>query len=66
MNYGYELADEAHWPAVTGGLYKFVDRHSGADDKSNDASILNRSSFNFSVAVYDPDTATLYYFEFDT
>jgi len=66
VSYGYNLAEEAHWPTITNGVYKFVDRQSKADDKSDDTNLFNRYSYNFSVAVYDLDTNTLYYFEFDT
>ena len=64
--YGYNLVEKAHWPIINNGVYKFVDRHSEAGDKSDDTNIFNRYSFNFSIAVYDLDTNTLYYFEFDT
>ena len=66
VSYGYNLAEEAHWPTISNGVYKFVDRHSESVDKLDDTSLLNRYSFNFSVAVYDLDTDTLYYFEMDT
>ena len=66
VSYGYNLAEEAHWPTINNGVYKFVDRHSEAVDKSDDTNLFNRYSYNFSVAVYDLDTNTLYYFEFDT
>ena len=66
VSYGYNLAEKAHWPFINNGVYKFVDRHSEADDKSDDTNLFNRYSFNFSIAVYDLDTNTLYYFEFDT
>ena len=66
VNYAYNLAEEAHWPIITNGVYKFVDRHSEAINKSDDTNLFNRYSYNFSVAVYDLDTNTLYYFEFDT
>ena len=66
VSYGYNLAEEAHWPIITNGVYKFVDRHSEAVDKSDDTKLFSRYSYNFSVAVYDLDTNTLYYFEFDT
>ena len=66
VSYGYNLAEEAHWPTISNGVYKFVDRHSEAVDKSDDTNLFNRYSYNFSVAVYDLDTNTLYYFEFDT
>ena len=66
VNYGYNLAERAHWPIINNGVYKFVDRHSEAVDKSDDTELFNRYSFNFSIAAYDLDTNTLYYFEFDT
>ena len=66
VSYGYNLAEEAHWPVIHNGVYKFVDRHSEAIDKADDTNLFNRHSFNFSIAVYDLDTDTLYYFEFDT
>ena len=66
VNYVYNLAEEAHWPIINNGVYKFVDRHSEAVDKSDDTELFNRHSFNFSIAAYDLDTNTLYYFEFDT
>lgn len=53
--YGYNLAEEAHWPTINNGVYKFVDRHSEAVDKSDDTNLFNRASYNFSVAVYDLD-----------
>lgn len=64
--YGYNLAEEAHWPVISNGVYKFVDRYSETADPSDDADLFTRSSFNFTVAAYDLDTNTLYYFEFDT
>ena len=66
VSYAYDLAEEAHWPIINNGVYKFVDRHSEAVDKSDDASLFERHSYNFSIAVYDLDTNILYYFEFDT
>lgn len=66
VSYVYNFAEEAHWPTISNGVYRFVDRHSEAIDKSDDTSLLSRYSFNFSIAVYDFDTNTLYYFEMDT
>ena len=66
VNYGHNFADKAHWPTVTNGVYKFVDRHSEATNESDDTDLLTRFSYNFSVAVYDFDTNRLYYFEVDT
>lgn len=66
VSYGCGFAEEAHWPNISNGVYKFVDRHSEAVDKSDDTNLLSRFSFNFSIAVYDLDTNTMYYFEMDT
>lgn len=66
VHYAYNLAEEAHWPVINNGVYKFVDRHSEAVDKSDDTNLFSRTSFNFSIAVYDFDTNILYYYELDT
>ena len=67
INYGYNFAEEAHWPEIKNGVYKFVDRYNGyLKDRSDDSEILDRVSFNFSIAVYDLDSNILYYFEMDT
>ena len=64
--YGYELAEEAHFPKIENGYYIFEDRHSESKDSRDDYELFDRYSFNFSIAVYDCDTDKLYYFEFDT
>lgn len=64
--YGYELAKEAHMPKIENGYYIFEDRHSESNDCKDDAELLGRHSFNFSMAVYDCDTDKMYYFKFDT
>lgn len=66
VQYDYNFAEEAHWPIIRNGVYKFVDRHSEAVDKSDDTNLFSRYSFNFSIALYDLDTNILYYFEMDT
>lgn len=66
VHYSYNLSEEAHWPTIHNGVYKFVDRYKGAIDPSDDTDLFSRYSFNFSIASYDLDTNTLYYFEFDT
>lgn len=62
------FADEYHWPVITNGVYKFVDRHSEATDRYDETEWRseNRYSVNFSVAIYDFDTETLYYYSKDT
>ncbi len=62
--YGYELAEEAHWPIIEHGYYKFVDEQS--DDPEDDSGLFDRHSFNFEIAAYDTDTDLLYFFRFDT
>ena len=66
VTYGYELAEEAHMPAIDNGYYMFEDRHSESKDSRDDSELFDRYSFNFSIAIYDCDTDKLYYFEFDT
>lgn len=69
LAYGLATADgqigpyleEGVIPRVENGAYCFIDRHAQADTP-----LLERSSFNFTLAVYDADTRTLYYTEYDT
>ena len=64
--YGYEFAKEAHMPKIENGYYIFEDSQLKGKDKSDDSELLNRSSFNFEIAIYDCDTDRMYYFEFDS
>lgn len=48
-------------PEILNGYYLFIDRHT---DKNKD--ILDRSSLNFTLGLYDADTDTLYYCKLDT
>jgi len=64
--YAYDFAEEAHLPRISNGVYRFHDRHSESKDPSDATDLLNRGSFNFSIAVYDLDTDRLYYFAMDT
>lgn len=48
------------------GYYFFQDRHSQATDRSDAAAAAQRHSINFTVAIYDCETRTLYYCEADT
>ncbi|NBI07841.1 hypothetical protein [Senegalia massiliensis] len=54
------------FPTVENGYYFFIDRYSESKDKKDDTSIINRNSFNFTIAIYDKDSKTLYYCELDT
>ena len=53
------------FPKTEAGYYYFKDRHTGAGGQGS-KDVVNRHSFNFTVALYDEDTQTLYYCEFDT
>ena len=53
-------------PNIKNGYYYFLDRHSETK-YINDSSELNlRSSYNFSLGIYDLDKNILYYYELDT
>lgn len=57
------------FPTVENGYYFVYDRHSDAKKTYSDNEILDiehRYSYNFSVALYDCDTDTLYFAELDT
>ena len=49
-------------PEIREGYYRLIDRHAEAGETD----ILDRSSFNFTLALYDTGTDTLYFFELDT
>lgn len=48
-------------PEIQNGYYRLIDRH-----EENDTDILERTSFNFTLGIYDTDTKTLYFCEIDT
>lgn len=58
--------DKYNIPDVENGYYYFVDRHSMASDKKSDVDLNNRSSYNYSIGIYDSDTNILYFYEFDS
>ena len=49
-------------PEIRAGWYRLIDRHAQAGETD----LLDRASLNFTLALYDMDTDTLYYFEMDT
>lgn len=53
-------------PSVENGYWFFLDRHSESVDKYDPTNIFARASFNLTLAIYDADSDTLYYIEFDT
>lgn len=61
-----DTVGEALFPYVENGCYYFEDRHSQSTAPYDPGSLFDRSSFNLTFALYDADTRTLYYCEFDT
>ena len=53
-------------PVVENGYYFFQDRHSQSTDPKDDSGVLGRSSYNFTIAIFDVEHQTLYYLELDT
>jgi len=53
-------------PQIQKGYYCFIDRHSESKDTDDYSKILNRSSYNFTLAVYDEDSRILYFSQLDT
>ncbi len=53
-------------PGIEQGFYYFRDRHSKSRDPASDDGILDRYSYNLTLAVYDSRTGTLYVWLLDT
>ena len=62
----YVSFSEEQLPRVEHGYYYFVDCQAESEQQHSDEQIMERASFNFSIAIYDTDTNTLYYVEVDT
>lgn len=52
-------------PEIQNGYYLLIDRQA-EEDKAIGADIMQRSSFNFTLGLYDADTNTLYFCQLDT
>lgn len=61
-----DASGDALFPAVKNGWYFFLDRQASDQKQQDKTSLLDRYSFNFTFAVYDQDSAVLYYYELDT
>lgn len=57
---------EALIPAIEHGYYYFYDRHSESGNPRDSTQLFNRSSYNFTIALYDADNRNLYCYELDT
>lgn len=66
IEYTYMLADEFEVPHIENGYWLFIDRHSKSINSHDDRDLFNRNSFNFTLALFDPDENMIYYIEFDT
>lgn len=53
------------FPEISDGYYVLLDRYEESAP-GHEEDILHRASFNFTVAIYDKETRTLYYAEMDT
>lgn len=60
------LFPEGTVPPVENGCWFFCDRHSQSIDPVDDSRLHDRSSWNFTAAIFDADTNILYYLELDT
>mgnify|MGYP000900384322 CR=1 FL=1 len=66
MEYAYNLSEKSGIPEIGNGYWYFIDRHSKSPNVESDIELFSRHSFNFTLAMYDVDNNTLYYYEFDT
>lgn len=66
IDYAYNLAELLDMPPIENGYWFFNNRHSNSISPKEDLNLFNQYSFNFTIAVYDIDTQTLYYLKFDT
>lgn len=53
-------------PQIENGYYCFIDRQAKQKSLATDQPVLERASFNFTLAVYDTDQNILYYCQLDT
>lgn len=60
------VAEKLGIPEVANGYYFFWDRHSESTDPTSDSELNDRSSWNFTVLLFDAENSQLYLFEFDT
>lgn len=66
IKYNFNLADQLDMPVIENGYYFFINRHPDSGSEKGDFLIFNQGSFNFTIGIYDVDTQTMYYLEFDT
>lgn len=62
----YNISEKYNIPNITNGYYYFLDRHQKSNNKYDDKNLNNRTSYNYTLAILDKDTNTIYYYELDT
>ena len=63
---GNNVYDKYGIPKLESGYYYFHDRHSDSKDINDDSELNSRSSYNFSIGIYDIENKIIYYYELDT
>ena len=53
-------------PNIQDGYFFIYDRHSESSDSSDEAEIMSKSTYNFSLGIYDSKNKILYFYELDT
>ena len=63
-----DVEGNARIPQIEDGYYYFIDNYTAerVADRYDESEFLYRSSFNYTLAIYDSDTKILYVFEYDT
>lgn len=61
----YQFAKKNKIPEIKNGYYYFIDRYDKRLEKSSDEKLFNQTSFKFTLVLYDTDTNTFYYYEYD-
>ena len=62
----YNFYKKNNIPKIKNGYYYFYYRHSDSTNHFDDKDLNNRSSWNFTIAIYDLDTKVIYFYELDT
>lgn len=66
VNYSYSYAEEFSIPDIENGFWFFHNRNSQRISPKDDSNLLELPSANFTLAIFDVDTSTLYYWEYDS
>ena len=60
------ITDEISVPIIENGYWFFLDRHSKVADKYNYNDMFDRTSSNYTIAIFDIDSKILYIYSLDT